>query len=608
VSQTFHYTRCKRLLGVFAPVLLGLVVLCSVHGQAILPLRDVHPGQHGVGRTVFQGNRIEEFNVEILGILENPAPDQSIILARLSGGPLAQTGILQGMSGSPVYIDGKLVGAVALGFPYSKEPIAGIQPIEQMLATARFTGGRNDVAESNRFSHLDLALARSNPPRNQQRPAIPGDLTEISTPLAFGGFTPRTLQAFAPQLRSMGLTPQQGVGASSPKSQSISGTVLPGSMISVQLVSGDMTVSADGTVTYLDGGHIYAFGHRFLDGGTTDLPFARADVITLVPTLNTSFKLSAAREWVGTMVSDRSTALAGEIGRRAHTIPLSVSVRSTETGAHDYHCQVVNDRLLTPFLTQTVLFSTLDATERTLGTGTLRLRGRVEFEGSTPPLTIGDIFVSDSGLAQQVTADAVVYLGFVLGAGFQDLHVKDMSYTLEPVEKKKQLRIAQAWASPSSVRPGETVQVTALLQGENGLEVTRTASYQVPIGAPLGSLDLSIADALSMNSLDFAGLAQSSVHSPRELIQVVNAYRGSDAVYLRVWRQEPSFAIAGTLPGGELTDPPPSAMLILADNSSSATSSAALALSRGSQIAEIKMPVENFAVTGAKTIQVEVKE
>ena len=273
-----------------------------------------------------------------------------------------------------------------------------------------------------------------------------------------------------------------------------------------------------------------------------------------------------------------------------------------------YHFQIVNDRLLTQFLAQTVLFSTLDVTERTLGTGTLRLRGRVDFEGSTPSLNIGDIFVSDSGLAQQVSADAVVYLGFVLGAGFQNLHVKSISYTLETVESKKQLRIAQAWASPSSLHPGDTVQITALLQGENGFELTRTASYRLPVGAPIGPLDLSIADAVSMNSLDFAGLAQSSLHSPQELIKVVNAYRGSDAVYFRVWRQEPSFSVAGTLPGGELTDPPPSAMLVLADNASSATSNAAQTFARGSQIAEIVSPVNNYVVTGAKTIQVEVKE
>ncbi len=379
-------------------------------------------------------------------------------------------------------------------------------------------------------------------------------------------------------------------------------------MISVQLLSGDMSISADGTVTYVDGTRVYAFGHRFLETGFTDLPFARADVLAVVPSLNTSFKLSAAREWVGTVMSDRSTAIAGEMGRAARTVPLSISVRSADTGLHDYHFQVVNDRLLTPFVTQTVLFSALDVTERAIGAATLRLHGQVAFEGGIPPLNIADIFVSDSGLIQQVAGNAVVYLGFVLGAGFTDLHIKNISFTLEPIESKRQLRIAQAWASPSSARPGDTVQVTALLQGENGLELTRSVPYQIPIGAPTGFLNFSIADALSLNSMDFAGLAQSSLRSPQQLIQTVNAYRSADSVYLRVWRQQPAFTISGPLPGGEITDPPPSAMLILADTSSSANSNATLTSTRGSQIAEFKMPVAGYVVSGAKTIQVEVKE
>src|SRR5262249_48949241 len=161
-----------------------------------------------------------------------------------------------------------------------------------------------------------------------------------------------------------------------------------------------------------------------------------------------------------------NTAIAGEIGRPSHTVPLTISVRSASRG-RDYHLQVVNDRLLTPLLTQTALFSAIDATERTVGAGTLRVQGQVEFEGLLPPLRIHDLFVSDSALAQQVSADAVVTLGFVLGGGFADLRMKNMSFTLEQVDTKRQLRLAQAWTSAHDVHPGDTVQITALLEGEN---------------------------------------------------------------------------------------------------------------------------------------------
>jgi hypothetical protein len=379
-------------------------------------------------------------------------------------------------------------------------------------------------------------------------------------------------------------------------------------MISVQLLSGDWSMSADGTVTYLDGQKIYAFGHRFLDGGETEMPFARSEVVALLPTLNTSFKLCVPRQWVGTILSDRATAVAGLVGRRANTIPLMISVHAPNTGNHDYHFQLVNDRLLTPFIAQTAIFAAIDATERTLGAGTMRLRGRVEFDNNLPPLVVQDIFVSDSGLGQQVSQDAVVTLAFVLGAGFSDLHVKQITYDLEPANTKRQVRIAQVWASRHSVRPGESIEVTALLQGENGIELTRTASYHVPIGAALGPLNITVSDAAGLNTPDFAGLTQSALHSPAELIHVINDFRGSEAAYLRIWRQQPSFTIAGPMPGADISDPPPSVMLVLADPGNPATASQAQTLTRGSQVAEIKMPVNDFVVSGAKTIQVEVKE
>ncbi len=607
VSKTFRRSGLNRIFRALTLLFLGILPPFSF-AQTFFPLKDVRPGLRGTGRTVFNGNQIEEFEVQILGVLENLIPKQSIILAKLSGGPLEQTGVMQGMSGSPVYVDGKLLGAVALGFPFSKQPIAGIQPIEQMVADAPFPRqGQAGLTPFFKESHqTPFSLADTS--RLLSSSASIGNLSEIFTPLALSGFTARTVQTFAADFHKLGLDPQQGVSGGTPKSQSLTGTVLPGSMISVQLLSGDMAISADGTVTYVNGKHVYAFGHRFLDSGGTDLPFARADVIALLPTLNSSFKLSAAREWVGSITSDRSTAIAGEIGRPARTIPITISVRSADTSTHQYQMQVVNDRLLTPFIVQTAIFSTVDATERTLGAGTLRLRGQVEFEGSVPPLTIRDIFVSDSGLAQQVSADAAVPLGFLLGSGFNSLHMKHIHYDLQPVERKRQLRIAQAWTSQNEVHAGESLQVTALLQGENGFEMTRTATYQVPIGAPSGPLNFTVSDAITLNAPDFAGITQSSLHSPEQVIATLNAYRGSEAAYLRVWRQQPSFTISGPLPGGDITDPPPSVALILADPSSSPTSNAALTLLRGSQVAEIPMPVDNYVVTGSKTVQVEIKD
>jgi len=410
-------------------------------------------------------------------------------------------------------------------------------------------------------------------------------------------------------LRQFGLAAQEAVASPSrisPASGSIS-LLKPGSMISVGLITGDLNMTADGTVTYIDGNKVYAFGHRFLNIGSAEMPFAYSDVIACIPSTNTSFKLSAPREWIGSILSDHATAVAGIVGRSAHTIPLHIAVNSAATGRHDYHLNLVNDRLLTPFLMQSALFTTLDATERTIGTGTLKLQGEVHFDGNFPPLVVHDLFVSDSGLAQQASADAVVTLAFVLGGGFQDLHIKDMAFRLDEVESKMQLRLSQAWTSAHDVHPGETVDITAILQAENGTEVVKTVPFRIPVGAPLGALNLTLSDASILNFPDFAGIAQTQFRTAGEMITAINHYRDSGSLYVRVWRQQPAFSVAGPMPGSELTDPPPSVVLVLTDTSSSA-SSGATAAARGSDVAQLSVPMNGYVVTGAKTIQIEVKD
>lgn len=566
------------------------------------PLRDVKPGMKGIGKTVFQGSQVREFQVEILGVLENSGPKQSIILAKLTGGPLADTGVMQGMSGSPVYIDGKLLGAVALGFPFAKAAITGIQPIEQMIDNT----APLPVIAQERQTYRQVAnnwIKRFKPATAPASLGSQPELRDIATPLAFGGFTESALRYFSTVMRNLGFEPQSGVGSGPPTTRQYIGHVEPGSMISVELMSGDWNVTADGTVTYVDGKKVYAFGHRFLASGTTDMPFARADVLTLLPNLNSSFKISTARELVGSLTSDTSTAVAGEIGRPARVIPMHIEVRDP-VRRHDYNVNLINDRLFTPLLTQMALFSAIDATERTSGAGTLRVQGQVNFEGNVPPLRFNDVFAADSNAALQSTFNLTVPLAFSLQSGFHDLAIKNLSFTFDAVEQKRQLEIQDVWLSNTEATPGDTVQVNCLLGGENGLQVRKTASYKIPIGAPPGRLLFTVSDASLLNFSELSGLSSSSLHSAREMIQVLNDIRPNDNVYVRVWRQEPSFS----LPGADLTDPPPSAALVLSKTSSALSSGNSLLLSRGSQVAQLPIPMGDYAVTGSKTVQVEIKE
>ena len=562
----------------------------------------------GTGRTVFNGNKIEDFQVEILGVLDNIGPKESLILARLSGGPLEHTGVMQGMSGSPVYIDGKLVGAVAMAFPFAKDPIAGIRPIEAMLRTSSAATPPSPTpspAAPGQRAAMELNerdLTRRIP---RPEPVLGGEarMIDIATPVSFGGFSRATLDAFAPQLRALGLEPRQGVtsGGKIDPAMGNPADLKPGAMISVQLMAGDLSVGADGTVTHIDGNRIYAFGHRFLDIGSTALPFARAEVLTLLASTNTSFKISTAKEWMGTIYQDRNTAVAGELGKRPAMVPVSVSLSRAGKPVESYQMQMVNDTLLSPLLLQMAVFSAIDATERTVGTSTIRVTGQIEFQNGNAPLRINNMYAADNGSPMLASLSAAVPVAFVMQGGFESLQLKSVSLNLEAFDQKKQLTIDGITTSRHDVRAGEKVQLNVSLTGENGAETVRRVEYQVPIGAEPGMLYFTVADANTANIADFRQVLTATARTPGQLVSIVNNLHPNTKAYIRVWRADPAFQIEGT----DLPDPPASVSLILAGSQSS---SAGITQTRNSKIAEMEIDIGDMAVTGSKTVQVEVKE
>jgi SpoIVB peptidase S55 len=560
---------------------------------------------HGVGRTVFTGSQISDFDVEILGVLENIGPKESLIIARLSGGPLEHTGVMQGMSGSPVYIDGKLIGAVAMAFPFSKDPIAGIRPIEDMLrSSAPAPASRPQLA----FAERDLTRGIPHPePGLAAVNSGEARMVDIATPISFGGFTRGTLDAFAPQLKALGLEPRQGISAGSSVANDAEpkmgnpADVKPGSMISVQLMSGDMGVGADGTVTYVDGSHLYAFGHRFLDIGATSLPFARAEVITLLPNVNTSFKLSTAREWMGSISQDRNTAVSGELGARPPMVPMSLAVTRSSKSVESYQMQMVNDPLLSPLLLQMAVFSVIDRTERTLGAATLHVTGEMEFQNAPAPVKLDNLYSADNGVAAQVSLNAAVPAAYILQSGFNSLKLKKVSINIEAFDEKRQLNIDGVTVSRREVHAGDKLTLNVMLTGDDGAETTRKVDYQVPIGAPPGWLYFTVADASVANLTDFRQILQTSPRSPRQLIDTVNELHPNTNAYVRVWRSDQAFQLEGS----DLPAPPPSVALVL---EGSAANLQGITSSRNSKIAGMEIDGGGAVISGVKTVQVEVKE
>ena len=567
------------------------LAVCARAALNIMPLKDVRAGMRATGRTVFAGGTVETFQAEILGILENIGPRQSIILARLSGGPLEHTGVMQGMSGSPVYVDGKLIGAVALAFPGAKDPIAGIRPIEEMIALdnlppppPRAPAPLADLAT--------LFPAAPRPPQGDMR------LIEVANPISFSGFTSGTMEQFAPRLREFGLEPRQGIslGGASSLTMGDPSRLEPGSMISVQLMTGDMSAGADGTLTAIDGNRIYAFGHRFLAVGPTSLPFTRSEVITLLANVNTSFKISAAKELMGVISQDRGTAVTGTLGAQAALVPLDIILRESGRALTTYHVNIVNDRFLSPFLLQMATFSAIDGTQRATGPLSVGIKGTLEFENRPKPVEIGGVYSGDNGVTMQAAIGTAIPLSYIMQGGFDSLKLKHVSLTIDTLNTRLDLTIASAFASRREAKPGETVEISVMLEGENSAELARSVRYTIPPGTAPGILNFTVADGAQTSLAELRQIILATPGSADQLLANVSRLRASDKAYVRIWRQDAAWEVHGE----ELIDPPPSVALVL-------HAAQSLSQNRNSKIAELIIDSGGLLVTGSKTVQVEVK-
>jgi hypothetical protein len=567
--------------------LLVLAASLSLQAVEIMPLRDVRAGMKGTGRTVFSGYQVESFDAEILGILDNAGPKQSIIIARLSGGPLEKTGVMQGMSGSPVYIEGKLVGAVALAFPFAKEPIAGIRPIEEMLRAG---------TTSSRASYPPVRLDdKSLSARIPKTEAVQGRLIDIATPVSFVGFPQGTIEQFAPQLRALGLEPVQSLSGGSATGPAPDRPIEPGAMISVQLMTGDMSVGADGTITHIDGDRLYAFGHRFLSAGVTELPFSRANVIALLPNVNASFKISSSGPEAGAILSDTSVGVSGLLGRTPAMVPLRIGVNHRMS----YSMQMVNDPLLSPLLLQMAIYAALDATERTAGASTVGIKGTVEFSGNLPPFRWENTYAGDFNVPLQTSLNASLPIAYALQNNTDGMRLKSVQLELETDQVKREMHIEDVWTNRRQVRPGERLEIMTLLAGEKGVESTQKVVYDVPVGAPAGTVYITVSDGPVANATDQKVLSLSDPKPAAQLISLLNSLRSNARAYVRLWKQDPAY----TVQGADLPDPPASLGLILARSPGSTGT-----MPKSSTISELDFGVKGLAVSGSRTIQVEIKE
>jgi SpoIVB peptidase S55 len=571
--------------------LLGaLVVLLPVarplRAAEPFPLAEVRPGMRGVGRTVFEGARVEEFGVRILGVLENAVgPRQSLILARLEGGPLAETGVIAGMSGSPVFVDGKLVGAVSYSFPFGKEPIAGITPIGEMVAAAESTAPRAssarlhaspDGAAAAPLDREAVAAALRRPLRalfpgafrgESLPPAVAGaTLSPLALPLVFSGFEAETFDWARGVFSSMGFAPVMGGGSAATAPGPVP-DLAPGAAVGISLVEGDLDLSVTGTITHIDRGRVYAFGHPFYNLGPTRFPLKKAWVYSVFPSLQVSWKIAAALDAVGTMDQDRTTTIAGRLGEAPRMIPVDVHLRSPRASERTFRFRMVEDELFTPVLGYVSLLSVLQGHERAIGAATLRVEARLSIAGGRE-VRLHDVVAGDQP-AQRAAAVLAGPLALLVGNDFEKVTLEGIEVSVDAVETLETATIVRAWVDrPLPLRPGTVAPLKVQLRTRRGETVTETLSVEIPPSAPAGAYTLLVADATTMDAVEQRELRHGFV--PRDvdhLLRELNRLRAGSRIYARLTRP-----VGGAVVGGEYLPSLPGSVLSVLSSPDQGTS------------------------------------
>ena len=593
------------------------IVTASKADARLFALEDVKPGLKGTARTVFSGTEPEEFGVEILGVLAGfPGPRQSAIIARLSGPNVARTGVFAGMSGSPVFIDGKLVGAIAFSFPFSKEPICGITPIKQMIdifeRQAGTTADRPHEPHTISFAKLaatDLQLNWPKPaftsgpllaPVSAGSPMLPllgQQIAPIATPVVFSGISQEALALFAPQLQANGFLPVAGVGgaaAITPLVKATEQTLTPGTSVSVQLVRGDFSLAASGTVTFRDNERIYAFGHPFLGLGKSDMPMTESSVVTVIPNVNNSFKLASPTQMVGAISQDRATGIYGQLGRAPKMIPVTVNLHTSRDRTEQYKYEVASDEFLTPLLLNITIYSTIQASERSLGDSTISVRGLINVAGQSP-VRIERRFSSQQA-SIQAAGSVATPIAALLSSGFDNVELGPITLDITSTDDRRAGTLNRIALDRTEVGRGETVEVQAYVRTDSGRQFVQRIPVKIPADVPLGQLVLFVGDG---GALQQASAAQAFV--PKDLGQLVgaiNKIKKNDRLYVKLFRITPG-AVIGT---DELPNLPPS---VVATLNSDRTSGGFIA-TQLSPLYEEELPPAEFVIEGQQLIAINV--
>ena len=599
-----------------ALILTGTFLVALPAATVTMPVDEVVVGMRGIGLTVFEGTTRSEFSVEIIGVLENSiGPRRNLILARLEGGPLAETRVIQGMSGSPVYVDGRLLGAVSYSMgSFPKDTITGITPIAEML--------KNDSGPPTRVARavprLTLPLASDTLtslfPNQLTRPdpfaVRPGDvsaiglsadtgaalgvqLRPIATPLVMTGFTADVIDHIAPVFRAAGMVAMVGGSVAQLMPDE---PLQPGDSIGVSLIRGDLSMAATGTVTLVDDGRVHAFGHSFYGLGAARFPMTRAYVHTVLPSQAISSKIAAVGEVIGTIDQDRSTGISGSLGPGPRVVPLHVSLNAPDRNRVDtFDFEIVEDEFFTPLLAYNAMLNLLFTHSRELGAATYVVRGRAELAGH-PPATFEEAF---SG--QSATVLAALYLSGPLTAlvsnGFEPVTIESIDVSITAHDDVRIAELERVWLDDPRPRPGHTVPLRITVRTHRGDEITRTLMVDLPATAR-GRLQILVADGMTLARRERQESGQGlQATDLDQVIDALNTARRNNRLYVQLLRPDAGAVVNGR----RLASLPQSVLDVL----SADRSSGSFTPLRNAIVREWSIPLDHV-VSGSRVLTIDL--
>jgi hypothetical protein len=524
---------------------------------AIIPLDQIHEGMRGTALTVFQGVKPESMDVEVLGVMHNVnGPKGDIILVRLHGTKPEYTGVVAGMSGSPVYFNGKLAGALAFRIgEFSKEPIAGVTPIEEMLEINAFDRRPATMRASADSSNGNSSNANSANASGVTQTATPGEssglpaqnysnyLTPIETPLVFNGFSAETLQRYGSQFAAAGIVPVMGIGSASDRRQPE--PIEAGSAVSAVLVRGDMDIAATCTVTYVDPQRLLACGHPLLQFGGVDLPMTKATVLATLPSPMNAFKIVNTTETIGAFVQDRQNGILGVPGRESKMIPVTVALH-TGASTKEFHYEVLNDARLSPLAMMATVFNALHGTNEYGEDVTYRMNGALSVKGY-PDVTLRNMFApQDNGQPAAALAAANIgeRFGRIYSNPFDAPDILGVKLDFDLVSERRSARLEASRTDLTEARPGDEIMVETVIRPYRGERLVRQIPIKIPTSTAEGTLHILVSDGETLDRLHRGTPMMNRGLGLAPTIALLNRERANDRVYVSLIESDPEAMIA----------------------------------------------------------------